>query len=215
MLRVRLKWVLAAVIGMPIAITGVVASPSVAAPAPLTIALVTDETGLAGSQYVGAPAAFEARLAMQNAHGGVNGHKLVPLVIDTQTSPAQVATGVQDAISKGVIGIVSNSSLFFLAAKYAQQAGVPVTGNSSDGPEWGEQPNTNMFAADWGSVDPKYPVNTLEGQILTKLAGTSPVLATYGYSIAPYSARATIFDRALVRAFRRKGCHPGRVGPVR
>ncbi len=37
---------------------------------------------------------------------------------------------------------------------------MPVTGTYDDGPEWGTQPYTNMFASDEGSVDPKYPVNT-------------------------------------------------------
>ena len=36
-----------------------------------------------------------------------------------------------------------------------------MTGGSFDGPEWGTQPYTNMFASDTGSIDPKYPVNTL------------------------------------------------------
>ena len=43
------------------------------------------------------------------------------------------------------------------------QQGVPVTGSYDDGPEWGTQPFTNMFASDHGSIDPKYPVNTLVG----------------------------------------------------
>ena len=89
--------------------------------------------------------------------GGVNGHKLVPLVINDQTNPTSVVTGVQDALSKGAFGIVADSALFFEAAKYAQQEGVPVTGGFFDGPEWGEQPYTNMFASDDGSVDPKTP----------------------------------------------------------
>ena len=49
---------------------------------------------------------------------------------------------------------------FFLAPKVPNQQGVPVTGGFFDGPEWGTQPYTNMFAADNGSVDTKYPVNT-------------------------------------------------------
>ena len=53
----------------------------------------------------------------------------------------------------------------FLAAKYPQQAGVPVTGTYDDGPEWGTQPYTNMFASDEGSVNPKYPVNTQIGEL--------------------------------------------------
>jgi branched-chain amino acid transport system substrate-binding protein len=80
--------------------------------------------------------------------------------------------------------------LFFLAAKYPQQAGVPVTGTYDDGPEWGEQPYTNMFASDLGSVDPKYPVNTLLGTFLKQHGGT--VLGSYGYGISPSSTRAAI-----------------------
>ncbi len=162
--------------------------PAAAAPAPITIALITSETGAAASQDVGAAGAFDARLDEQNAQGGVNGHKLVPLVLDDQTSPTVIATDVQEAISKGVIGIVSESPVFFLAAKYAQQAGVPVTGDDSDGPEWGEQPYTNMFASVYGSLNPSYPVNTVYGKILKQYGATK--LATYAIGISPDSVRA-------------------------
>ncbi len=119
----------------------------------------------------------------------MNGHKIVPLIIDDQTSPTAIATAVQEADSKA-FGIVSQSPLFFLAAKYPQQAGVPVTGSYSDGPEWGEQPYTNMFAADVGSLNPKYPVTTLAGNFLKQHG--AKVLATYGYGISPSSSRAAI-----------------------
>jgi branched-chain amino acid transport system substrate-binding protein len=153
---------------------------------PLTIAYITSLTGLGASQDGGSQAGFLARIDLQNSMGGVHGHKLVPMVIDDQTSPTAVVTGVQDAISKGVIGIVSQSALFFLADKYPQEAGIPVTGSYDDGPEWGEQPFTNMFSSDHGSVDPKYPVNTLVGSFLKQRGGT--VIGTYGYGISPLSA---------------------------
>src|SRR6185437_10369840 len=133
---------------------------------PITIALVTSTTGLAAPLFQEAPQGFLARVALQNAEGGVNGHKLVPMVVNDQTNPSLDATGVQLAISRGAIGIVNDSSLFYGGYKFAQQAGVPVTGASLDGPEWGEQPNTNMFASDTGSVDPKYPANTAIGAFL-------------------------------------------------
>jgi branched-chain amino acid transport system substrate-binding protein len=161
-----------------------------AAPKPLTIALITSLTGTAASEYSTSPAGFRARIALQNARGGINGQKIIPLVIDDATSPTTVVTAVQDAISKGAIGIVSNSALFFIAAKYPQQAGVPVTGNFSDGPEWGEQPYTNMFASDDGSVNPKYPVNTGTGLFLKQHGGT--VIGSYGYSISPSATRSAI-----------------------
>ena len=97
-------------------------APAAASPAPITIAYITDLTGEGGSEDASSPAGFEARIDMQNAEGGVNGHKLVPLVIDDQTSPSDIATAVQEADSKA-FGIVSQSPLFFLAAKYPQPGG--------------------------------------------------------------------------------------------
>jgi branched-chain amino acid transport system substrate-binding protein len=158
--------------------------------APITIALVTSTTGLAAPLFQESPQGFLARVALQNSMGGVNGHKLVPLVIDDQTNPNLDATGVQLAISRGAIGIVNDSSLFYGGYKYAQQAGVPVTGSSLDGPEWGQQPNTNMFASDTGSVDPTYPANTAIGAFLKAHGGTS--VGTYGISISPSSISSAI-----------------------
>jgi branched-chain amino acid transport system substrate-binding protein len=175
---------------LPLLLVGTTAVTASASPAPITIAYVTDLTGEGGSENGTSPAGFEARLDLQNAKGGIDGHKLVPLVIDDQTNPSEIATAVQSAISKGAFGIVSQSPLMFLAAKYPEQAAMPVTGTYDDGPEWGEQPYTNMFASDNGSVDPKYPVNTQLGDLFKKLGGT--VLGSYGYSISPSSSRAAI-----------------------
>ncbi len=176
--------------GLPLLLIGTTAITAGASPAPITIAYITDLTGEGASENGTSAAGFQARLDQQNAEGGVNGHKLVPLIIDDQTNPSEIATAVQSAISKGAFGIVSQSPLMFLAAKYPQQAGMPVTGTYDDGPEWGQQPYTNMFAADNGSVDPKYPVNTQLGDLFKKLGGT--VLGAYGYSISPSSSRAAI-----------------------
>ena len=188
--RTMIPVALSMLAGLPLLLIGTTAVTASASPAPITIAYITDLTGEGGSENGTSPAGFEARLDLQNAEGGVNGHRLVPLIIDDQTSPTEIATAVQSAISKGAFGIVSQSPLMFLAAKYPQQAGMPVTGTYDDGPEWGQQPYTNMFAADNGSVDPKYPVNTQLGDLFKKLGGT--VLGAYGYSISPSSSRAAI-----------------------
>jgi branched-chain amino acid transport system substrate-binding protein len=171
----------------------------VAPGAPITIAMVTSLTGPGSSEFSDDPAGFNARIALQNAEGGVNGHKIVGVIYDDQTSPTQVASVVQQALAKGTFGIVSVSPLFFEADKYPQEQGVPVTGGFFDGPEWGTQPFTNMFADDAGSVDPKYPVNTGFGTLLKQHDAT--VLCTYGYGISPSSTRSAVgtsdsFDRA-------------------
>lgn len=159
---------------------------SAATGAPITIALITSLTGPAASEFSDAPIGFKARIALQNAEGGVDGHKLVGLVVDDQTVDA--ANAAQTAIAKGAIGIVADSPLFTAAAKYPEQMGMPVTGASVDGPEWGTQPYTNMFASDTGSLDPKYPVNTGIGDFLKSHGGT--VLGSYAYGAVPSSARS-------------------------
>ena len=203
----------AAVAGLPLSLAAVPSAPAGASvrasDSPITIAYITDLTGEGASENGNSPAGFDARIALQNAEGGVHGHKLVGLVIDDQTSPSQIATAVQEADSKA-FGIVSQSPLFFLAAKYPNQAGVPVTGSYDDGPEWGTQPYTNMFASDEGSVNPKYPVNTQIGDFLKQHGGT--VLGAYGYGISPSSARAVGADGAIVPACRGQG---GRAGHLR
>jgi ABC-type branched-subunit amino acid transport system substrate-binding protein len=201
--RRALSVVAAATAAVPLSLLATATTPAAASPAPITIAYITDLTGEGASENASSPAGFDARIALQNAEGGVNGHKLVGLVIDDQTSPSDIATAVQEADSKA-FGIVSQSPLFFLAAKYPNQQGVPVTGTYDDGPEWGTQPNTNMFASDEGSVDPKYPVNTQIGDFLKAHGGT--VLGSYGYGISPSSSRAA---EATADSFQHAG---GKVG---
>jgi hypothetical protein len=125
-------------------------------------------TGEGASQNGSSPAGFYARIDLQNAEGGVDGHKIVGIVIDDQTNPSEISTAVQSAVSKA-FGIVSQSPLFFLAAKYPQQAGVPVTGTYDDGPEWGTQPYTNMFASDERFGGPEVPGQHRAGQLPQEL----------------------------------------------
>jgi hypothetical protein len=136
--------------------------------------------------------------------GGVNGHRLVPLIVDDQTSPTGIVTGVQNAISQGAFGIVTFSGIFFAAARYANQQGIPVNGASVDGPEWGQQPYTNMFASDRGSLNPANPVNTGIGNFVKAHGGT--VIATYGLGISPLSAKSAV---GIARSFEVAGGKTG------
>ena len=70
---------LAVVFMVPPVLVGVAtATPAGASEAPITIAYITDVTGEGASQNGTSPSAFEARIAMQNAEGGVNGHSSYP-----------------------------------------------------------------------------------------------------------------------------------------
>ncbi len=137
----------AAVFCMAGVLVGVSGGAASAAKAPIVIGMVTDETGGAASTYVNAQDGAEARIAAQNAAGGVDGHKLVLNVVDSQSTPAGFLEASQTLVqTKGAFGIIAISSSTFGGASYLQKQGVPVTGFAEDGPEWGQQPNTNMFS---------------------------------------------------------------------
>ena len=166
--------------------------------------MVCSCTGAAGPEYQGVQGAFLARIDAQNALGGIRGHKISGIIFDDQTNPSLDPTAVQNALSKHVLGIVGVSALFFTGAKFANQAGIPVTGTSSDGPEWGTQPYTNMFAADTGSLDPKYPVSTAIGKFLVSHGGS--VIGSYGYGISPSSTRSAVGTvRSVIHAGGKQG----------
>jgi branched-chain amino acid transport system substrate-binding protein len=121
------------------------------------VGILGDLTGVAASTFSDGPAAMEARFKQINASGGVNGRKIVWTVADTTSSPTGAETAVKDLVeTQGVFLVAPDSALLFAGAPYLQQAGIPVLGYPVDGPEWYEQPNTNMFAFS-GNDSPSEP----------------------------------------------------------
>jgi len=154
---------LLAVCGVVVAIP--IGTPSAGASgAPITIGLITESTGGAASQYIGAEFGVEARFDAQNAKGGVNGHQLQEVTVDDQSTGAGNQLAAQDLVqNKGVFAVIDDSTVVFGASVYLHQSGIPVVGDGNDGPEWGQQPYTNMF----GLIPPS----------ITSFNGV-----TYGYS---------------------------------
>ena len=152
------------------------------------LALVSSVTGTAAPQFGDTPQGFNAAIGEINAAGGAGGHKLVGKVYDDATSPTQITTVVQKAISDGNQMIISVTPLMFLAAKFPQQAGLPVVGGGFDGFEWGTPGYENMFASDTGSVNPENPPTTLAGTFAKAQGAT--VACAWGYGISPSSTQA-------------------------
>jgi branched-chain amino acid transport system substrate-binding protein len=126
----------------------------------IKIGILSDLTGAAASTFETTPAAMEAAFKLINKEGGVDGRKIIWAVGDTQSSPTGAQTAVQNLVENDhVFAIAENSALFFAAAPYLHTAGIPVTGNSLDGAEWYEQPNTNLFEVA-GNDSPKEPAYT-------------------------------------------------------
>jgi branched-chain amino acid transport system substrate-binding protein len=108
------------------------------------------------------------------------------IAADDQSSPAGDATATQDLINKGVFLIENFSPYAFGGYRFAQKAGVPVVGGGFDGPEWGQQPNTNMFTYLGGSPADGAVGGSTQFANFFKLVGATNVGAL-AYGISPSS----------------------------
>jgi len=120
-----------------------------AAGASIKLGVLTSLTGSAASGFTTVEKGVKARLGLENASGGVNGHKLSYVMADDQSTGPGVVAGAKKLIQQDhVYGILENSSFFSAAAKTTTTAGIPVTGVSFDaGPEWTDKSATNVFDA--------------------------------------------------------------------
>jgi branched-chain amino acid transport system substrate-binding protein len=152
----------------------------------ITLGLISSLSGPSASENDGVVAAVNARLDVQNAQGGVNGRKLKLVVKDDATNPAtnEAASG---SLLSSALGVMDLTPVAFGGYKVLEQAGVPVTGGAYDGPEWWEQPNTNMFSIS-GPADPKDPQYTNYASFSKSHGATR--CGSVGYGISPSSQAA-------------------------
>jgi branched-chain amino acid transport system substrate-binding protein len=180
---------------LPVAEAGA-STPGVTANS-VTIGLITEETGPGAPPAMGLVRGAQARVDQQNAEGGVEGRRIKLIVKDDQTNPVTDQTATSALISSGVFGVVDDSAVTFGGYKLLQQAGIPVTGGAYDGPEWYEQPNTNMFAIS-GPGDAKDPQYSNFAVFAKQHGGTK--CGAVGYAISPSSrASATGFELSCER----------------
>ena len=187
--------VVAGVLGLSTVSAGAAGALKASAPGvtsnTITIGFIYSATGIASSSYVDAYQGALARLDAQNSAGGVDGRKLKLVVKDDQSS----LTGMSDAanlLSRNTFAVIPLSSFTFAAAKTLQQAGVPVVGYEVDGPEWGQQPYTNMFSFSAPTSTPfngTYYTYTETAEFLKSLGVTK--MANLAYGISPSAVQAT------------------------
>jgi ABC-type branched-subunit amino acid transport system substrate-binding protein len=165
----------------------------------ITLGLITELTGPGAAPGTGMVQAAEARIDQQNAQGGVYGRKIKLIVEDDQTNPAADKTATQALISKGVFGVIDDSAVTFGGSQLLQKAGVPVTGGAYDGPEWYQQPNTNMFSISGpgDAKDPQYD----NAAVFAKAHGGTKCGAV-GYGISPSSQASA---KGFVLSCKREG----------
>jgi branched-chain amino acid transport system substrate-binding protein len=170
----------------------------------ITLGLDTPLTGPASANFEGALQGAQARIDLQNAEGGVDGRKIKLDVADDQSSPTVAQTAVSSLVqTDNVFGLIFISESVDEAYKLPQQLGVPVVGAAVDGPEWAEQPNTNMVAIT-GDQGPNLPVYTNIAKALKLAGGTN--LAALGIEDVETSA---VGVQAFVKSAKEVGLKVG------
>jgi len=124
--------------------------------------VITSLTGPYSSNFTTLEKGVKARLAVANAEGGVNGHKLTYVMADDTSTPAGALAATKRLIQQDkVYGILDGSPIFYAAASEAKAQSMPVTGVSFDGgPEWHDKSYTTFFDA-YGYADYSIAATTM------------------------------------------------------
>lgn len=154
-----------------------------------TIGVLTDQTGLAASEFATALAGVKAGIGAAAAQG----YHFKYVVGDTGTNPSQALTAAQTMVEQDhVFAVLALSSLTFSAAPYLTSQHIPVVGGAFDGSEWLEPQSTNMFSV-MGNLD--FTKVTTTFGVFMKSQGVTNV-GTLGYSVSPSSAAAARAEAA-------------------
>jgi branched-chain amino acid transport system substrate-binding protein len=157
-------------------------------PKAVKIGYIWSGTGVAASSFTGMADAFKARIASQNASGGVNGRKIDATVIDDKSSGANLTAAKDFVENQKVFAIVNDSSFGFLSYRYEVGAGVPVIGGGFDG-NYYSQPGNESIIGVLGNVSSDPDITSMVFANAMKKKGATKV-AGLAYAASPSSANA-------------------------
>lgn len=169
---------LEAILAAVLALTACSGQPTLgpAAGEPITVGVLADLTGPNASVFATTEAGVKARFALENAAGGVSGHKLEYVVADTTSTPPGVLSAAQSLVrGKNVFGVLGGSAQLYAAADFLRQQKVPVLATGISAPQFGDPSFGNMFAVT-GSSSPRFAVvdtfgRFFKSQGVTKVGG--------------------------------------------
>src|SRR4051794_19620630 len=149
----------------------------------IKVGYIYSKGGLAGSTFENAADGFNARVKEENAKGGVNGRKIVPVIADDSGSSNNLVAAQNLVQNEKVFLVVDNSPFAFLAYRFLLDNGVPMVGGGYDGNEYG-QPGNEKLISILGNNSPVYGAQYKGGFVdLMKKAGAKNVgTVSYGSS---------------------------------
>jgi ABC-type branched-subunit amino acid transport system substrate-binding protein len=169
------------------------------------IGYISSETGVAAPNFVGADKACKARVAAENAKGGVNGRKIDLITVD-DGSGTNNSTVAKDLVqNQDVFAVVNNSPFAFLTWRYLKGEGVPVIGGGYDGTYYYDAGNESIIS----SLGDGTPIAGITSDTVTKVMKKLGVkkVASVGYGASPSSSETA---KATVNyAAKAQGLQPG------
>jgi ABC-type branched-subunit amino acid transport system substrate-binding protein len=126
---------------------------------PITIGLLTSETGPYAAVTGGSVEGVNAYAKWLNKHGGIAGHKLVVKAFDDAGSSTQSLASARAAIAQGVMALVVDSYVLTSAEPYLRSANIPVVGSDVD-PGFAEGKDFFSIFGDTFSVAPVQAVES-------------------------------------------------------
>jgi len=169
----------------------------------VTVGLITSLTGPSAASFSTVLPGFNARIALQNAEGGVNDRTIKVVDADDQGTTTTALSAAQTLVQqKKVFAVGSVSPTLYAAEPYLKQQGIPVIGYPLDGVEWAS-PNENMFPA-LGSPSPKLPAARWYGTFFKSQGATNVAVVTVAIPAGVASAknmRASVEAAGLKSAY--------------
>ncbi|ADP79369.1 ABC transporter substrate-binding protein [Pseudofrankia inefficax] len=114
----------------------------------ITIGLIyPDSGGAVAEAFRATRSGVDARVALQNASGGVDGRQIVITWRDDQSSAAAFAVAAHDLVDRQhVFGLIAVSVVMPPSAGWLEKAGIPVTGIATSA-DWSEHGNLFHFGS--------------------------------------------------------------------
>jgi branched-chain amino acid transport system substrate-binding protein len=159
---------------------------------PIKVGIAAALTGPEASQIASIPAVGQAWASMINAAGGIGGHSVQVITLDTKGDPATFQSVLKTLVQTDhVSGIfTSDNNADGSGGAYLQAAGIPVIGgNGYDLSLWGKRPNyyTNVM---------QVPTTLTSQALLAKAVGASKFGAVVCAEIAACTQAGLVFKSA-------------------
>lgn len=161
------------------------ASTGKASLSPISVGLITENTGASAGSRETEPQAIQDRIKWQNDHGGVDGHPITITSLDDASSPAQNLAAAKALDSDGVVAIMEAVNDIGAGTPYLESRGIPVVESTTDVPCGTDR---SLFCTT-GSLSPNNPPPTATTYgLFFKSQGVTNV-AGIGYGNIPSSVQ--------------------------